>query len=158
MAAPIKDVVAVWQGGLTMFGGFFGGLLLGLWYMRRNGFSIVQTLDADLNLTSEGGTLQTQSTSIGNSRGPGTVGVGSAVWYSAGTITVGSGGLGSVIINNGGVVTTASVVLGASSAGVGSVIIGSGGSLTAMIGSTAPSYRTARHAQPPVIGSSISVP
>src|SRR5688572_13845546 len=40
------DVFAVWQGGLTMFGGFIGGLALGLWYMRRNGFSITQTLDA----------------------------------------------------------------------------------------------------------------
>jgi len=42
----VKDVVAVWQGGLTMFGGFLGGLVLGLWYLRRKGFKIPPALDA----------------------------------------------------------------------------------------------------------------
>src|SRR5438874_1617929 len=42
----IGDVLAVWQGGLTMFGGFAGGLLLGLWYLRRRGYKIPPALDA----------------------------------------------------------------------------------------------------------------
>lgn len=42
----IGDMVAVWRGGLTMFGGFVGGLALGLWYLRRNGFDIPHALDA----------------------------------------------------------------------------------------------------------------
>jgi phosphatidylglycerol:prolipoprotein diacylglycerol transferase len=42
----IKDIVAVWQGGLTMFGGFLGGLVLGLWYLHRKGFKIPPALDA----------------------------------------------------------------------------------------------------------------
>ena len=42
----IKDVLAVWQGGLTMFGGFAGGLLLGLWYLHRKGYKIPPSLDA----------------------------------------------------------------------------------------------------------------
>jgi phosphatidylglycerol:prolipoprotein diacylglycerol transferase len=42
----LKDVVAVWQGGLTMFGGFVGGLVLGLWYLHRKGFAIPPALDA----------------------------------------------------------------------------------------------------------------
>jgi phosphatidylglycerol---prolipoprotein diacylglyceryl transferase len=42
----LKDVLAVWQGGLTMFGGFAGGLVLGLSYLRRHGFNISYSLDA----------------------------------------------------------------------------------------------------------------
>ncbi len=42
----IGDMLAVWQGGLTMFGGFAGGLLLGLWYLKRKGYSIPPALDA----------------------------------------------------------------------------------------------------------------
>lgn len=42
----VKDVLAVWQGGLTMFGGFAGGLILGLWYLRRKGYKIPPALDA----------------------------------------------------------------------------------------------------------------
>lgn len=42
----VADMFAVWEGGLTMFGGFVGGLALGLSYIRRNGYSIVQTLEA----------------------------------------------------------------------------------------------------------------
>jgi prolipoprotein diacylglyceryl transferase len=42
----VRDVIAVWQGGLTMFGGFLGGLALGLWYLRRHGYAIVPALDA----------------------------------------------------------------------------------------------------------------
>ncbi len=42
----IGDMLAVWEGGLTMFGGFIGGLLLGLWYLRRHGFKIPPALDA----------------------------------------------------------------------------------------------------------------
>src|SRR5207249_1119501 len=42
----IKDVLAVWQGGLTMFGGFAGGLLLGLGYLRRHRFNLTYALDA----------------------------------------------------------------------------------------------------------------
>lgn len=41
-----RDVLAVWEGGLTMFGGFIGGLVLGLGYLRRKGFDIPQALDA----------------------------------------------------------------------------------------------------------------
>lgn len=42
----LGDMLAVWKGGLTMFGGFIGGLLLGLGYLRRKGFSIPLALDA----------------------------------------------------------------------------------------------------------------
>jgi prolipoprotein diacylglyceryltransferase len=42
----VKDVLAVWQGGLTMFGGFAGGLVLGLWYLHRKGYNIPPALDA----------------------------------------------------------------------------------------------------------------
>lgn len=42
----VGDMLAVWQGGLTMFGGFIGGLALGLWYLRRQGFAIPPALDA----------------------------------------------------------------------------------------------------------------
>ncbi len=42
----VKDVLAVWQGGLTMFGGFAGGLVLGLWYLHRKGYKIPPSLDA----------------------------------------------------------------------------------------------------------------
>ena len=41
-----RDMLAVWEGGLTMFGGFFGGLVLGLAYLRRRGFNIPLALDA----------------------------------------------------------------------------------------------------------------
>lgn len=42
----LRDVLAIWEGGLTMFGGFIGGLLLGLGYLRRHGFPIPAALDA----------------------------------------------------------------------------------------------------------------
>lgn len=42
----LRDMLAVWEGGLTMFGGFIGGLVLGLGYLRRKGFSIPLALDA----------------------------------------------------------------------------------------------------------------
>ncbi|MEX2394178.1 MAG: prolipoprotein diacylglyceryl transferase family protein [Actinomycetota bacterium] len=42
----VRDVLAVWEGGLTMFGGFIGGLALGLAYLKRHGFSIPVALDA----------------------------------------------------------------------------------------------------------------
>jgi phosphatidylglycerol:prolipoprotein diacylglycerol transferase len=42
----LKDMIAVWQGGLTMFGGFAGGLVLGLGYLRRKQFHIPTALDA----------------------------------------------------------------------------------------------------------------
>jgi phosphatidylglycerol:prolipoprotein diacylglycerol transferase len=42
----VRDMVAVWEGGLTMFGGFVGGLLLGLWYLKRHGFNIPTAVDA----------------------------------------------------------------------------------------------------------------
>lgn len=41
-----RDVLAVWEGGLTMFGGFVGGLALGLAYLWRKKFDIPQALDA----------------------------------------------------------------------------------------------------------------
>ena len=41
-----RDMLAVWEGGLTMFGGFIGGLALGLGYLRRKGFPIPFALDA----------------------------------------------------------------------------------------------------------------
>ncbi|MEX0875196.1 MAG: prolipoprotein diacylglyceryl transferase family protein [Actinomycetota bacterium] len=42
----VVDMFRIWQGGLTMFGGFLGGLALGLWYLRRHRFSIPVALDA----------------------------------------------------------------------------------------------------------------
>jgi phosphatidylglycerol:prolipoprotein diacylglycerol transferase len=42
----VGDMLAVWEGGLTMFGGFIGGLVLGLGYLRRRGFAIPPALDA----------------------------------------------------------------------------------------------------------------
>ena len=42
----VGDMLAVWRGGLTMFGGFFGGLVLGLGYLRRHGYNIPVALDA----------------------------------------------------------------------------------------------------------------
>jgi phosphatidylglycerol---prolipoprotein diacylglyceryl transferase len=42
----LLDMLAVWRGGLTMFGGFVGGLVLGLGYLRRHGFDIPNALDA----------------------------------------------------------------------------------------------------------------
>lgn len=42
----IRDVLAVWEGGLTMFGGFVGGLALGLWYLYRRSYDIPLALDA----------------------------------------------------------------------------------------------------------------
>lgn len=42
----LRDVLAVWEGGLTMFGGFVGGLALGLWYLYRRDYSIPLALDA----------------------------------------------------------------------------------------------------------------
>src|SRR5688572_28896323 len=42
----VRDMLAVWEGGLTMFGGFIGVLVLGLGYLRRKGFNIPVALDA----------------------------------------------------------------------------------------------------------------
>ncbi len=42
----IRDILAVWEGGLTMFGGFVGGLIFGLAYLKRKGFDIPKSLDA----------------------------------------------------------------------------------------------------------------
>ncbi|MGH2759388.1 MAG: prolipoprotein diacylglyceryl transferase [Actinomycetota bacterium] len=42
----LRDILAVWEGGLTMFGGFVGGLLFGLSYLRRKGLNIPVALDA----------------------------------------------------------------------------------------------------------------
>lgn len=42
----LADVLAVWRGGLTMFGGFVGGLGLGILYMRRHGLPVPRMLDA----------------------------------------------------------------------------------------------------------------
>jgi phosphatidylglycerol:prolipoprotein diacylglycerol transferase len=42
----VTDALKVWEGGLTMFGGFIGGLVLGLSYLRRRKFSIRSALDA----------------------------------------------------------------------------------------------------------------
>jgi phosphatidylglycerol:prolipoprotein diacylglycerol transferase len=42
----VRDAFAVWEGGLTMFGGFIGGLVLGLGYLKRKGFPIPFALDA----------------------------------------------------------------------------------------------------------------
>lgn len=41
-----RDMLAVWEGGLTMFGGFIGGLALGLLYLKRHKFDIAHALDA----------------------------------------------------------------------------------------------------------------
>lgn len=42
----LRDVIAVWEGGLTMFGGFVGGLAFGLSYLYRRDYSIPLALDA----------------------------------------------------------------------------------------------------------------
>ncbi|HVE92142.1 MAG TPA: prolipoprotein diacylglyceryl transferase family protein [Actinomycetota bacterium] len=42
----LRDVLAVWEGGLTMFGGFVGGLALGLGYLWRRGFDLRLAADA----------------------------------------------------------------------------------------------------------------
>lgn len=42
----VRDMLAVWEGGLTMFGGFIGGLALGLGYLKRKRFPIPRALDA----------------------------------------------------------------------------------------------------------------
>lgn len=44
--ASVVDMFKVWEGGLTMFGGFVGGLALGLGYLRRRKFHIPTALDA----------------------------------------------------------------------------------------------------------------
>ncbi len=85
------------------------------------------TASARLNLGGTG-TLQDQSVSVGNFNGPGTISAGSVLWNTAGTLTIGNGGPGSVNLNAGAVVTTANATLGAASAGSGTLIIGSGGS------------------------------
>src|SRR5947208_3291721 len=40
----IADMLAVWRGGLTMFGGFAGGIAAGLAYMRRHGIAIAPAM------------------------------------------------------------------------------------------------------------------
>lgn len=42
----LYDVLAIWEGGLTMFGGFVGGLALGLWSLHRRGYDVPLALDA----------------------------------------------------------------------------------------------------------------
>jgi prolipoprotein diacylglyceryl transferase len=42
----ITDALKVWEGGLTMFGGFIGGLVLGLGYLWRRKFDIPTAMDA----------------------------------------------------------------------------------------------------------------
>lgn len=42
----LRDVLAVWEGGLTMFGGFAGGLALGVGYFIRHGINVPLALDA----------------------------------------------------------------------------------------------------------------
>jgi phosphatidylglycerol---prolipoprotein diacylglyceryl transferase len=42
----IVDALKVWEGGLTMFGGFIGGLVLGLGYLWRKKFDVPTAMDA----------------------------------------------------------------------------------------------------------------
>ncbi|MFA9430506.1 prolipoprotein diacylglyceryl transferase [Egicoccus sp. AB-alg2] len=35
-----QDVLAIWQGGLTLFGGLAGGSLAGVWYLRRKAMDV----------------------------------------------------------------------------------------------------------------------
>lgn len=42
----VRDVLAVWEGGLTMFGGFVGGLAFGLVYLYRRSYDLPLALDA----------------------------------------------------------------------------------------------------------------
>jgi prolipoprotein diacylglyceryl transferase len=42
----IVDMLKVWEGGLTMFGGFIGGLVLGLGYLWRKKFDVLTAMDA----------------------------------------------------------------------------------------------------------------
>jgi phosphatidylglycerol:prolipoprotein diacylglycerol transferase len=44
--SSITDAIKVWEGGLTMFGGFIGGLVLGLGYLWRRKFDIPTAMDA----------------------------------------------------------------------------------------------------------------
>jgi phosphatidylglycerol:prolipoprotein diacylglycerol transferase len=44
---PLK-ILFIWEGGLVMFGGFFGGMLLGGWKARREGVNVAEGLDIGL--------------------------------------------------------------------------------------------------------------
>ena len=45
LADPLS-VVAIWEGGMSMFGGFAGALAAGIWFMRRRKLDIWQYADA----------------------------------------------------------------------------------------------------------------
>lgn len=47
LADPLK-ILFIWEGGLVMFGGFFGGILLGGWKARKEGVNAAQGLDFGL--------------------------------------------------------------------------------------------------------------
>lgn len=47
LGSPVK-ILAVWEGGLVMYGGLFGGILGGLWCARREGVRPVHALDLGL--------------------------------------------------------------------------------------------------------------
>lgn len=42
------SILFIWQGGLVMYGGFFGGLALGAWKSRKEGLHIPEALDYGL--------------------------------------------------------------------------------------------------------------
>src|SRR5438309_2130217 len=44
--SSVGEILAVWRGGLTMFGGFAGGLALGVGYLRRKGIDVPKAMDA----------------------------------------------------------------------------------------------------------------
>lgn len=42
------QILLIWQGGLVMYGGLFGGILLGLWSARRHGLDLWNSMDTGL--------------------------------------------------------------------------------------------------------------
>ena len=42
------SILKVWEGGLVMYGGFFGAILLGLWSSKKNGLNPLNALDTAL--------------------------------------------------------------------------------------------------------------
>lgn len=42
------SILKVWEGGLVMYGGFFGAIMLGLWSSKRHGLNPINALDSAL--------------------------------------------------------------------------------------------------------------
>lgn len=44
-ASHLSEIIAVWQGGLSIHGGIIGAFIAGLWYVKRNNLPTMQTAD-----------------------------------------------------------------------------------------------------------------